>query len=412
MFDLDIWQEILSTVKKNKLRTFLTGFSVAWGIFMLIILLGSGHGLENGFTKQFSSSATNAIWIWGGRTSVPHAGLNPGRQVRLNNDDYDRVLNQIDEVEYISGRFNIWWGSELSYGKEVHSFGIRNVHPDYSHIEQVEMVDGRFINPLDIAQKRKVVVISTLVRDALFGQAGDINPLGTYIKVNQTPFKVVGIFTDDDGRDDNMRTVYIPISTAQIAFSGGNRLHQLVVTVDAQTLEETQDTERRIRQGLAATHMFDPDDRRALGTYNSFENYQSVMTISRGISLFIWIIGIGTIVAGIVGVSNIMLIVVRERTREIGIRKALGASPGSIIGLVLFESVVITTFAGYIGLVSGVGLLELMSGIETDFFMYPSADIKVALSATLLLIVSGALAGFVPARRAAAIKPIDALRDE
>lgn len=412
MFDLDKWQEIFATIRKNKLRTFLTGFSVAWGIFMLIILLGSGKGMENGFINQFRSSASNAIWIWGGQTTLTHNGLNPGRQVTFDNDDYDNILKQTDKLEYLSGRFNIWWGSEINYKKETHSFGIRNVHPDYGNIEKVDMVEGRFINELDIREKRKVVVISTLVRDAIFKNGDRNDALGTYINVNKIPFKVVGVFVDDDGRDDNMRTVYVPISTAQIAFSGVNRLHQLVLTVDATTVEETKAVEEQIRSRLAAAHNFDEKDPRAIGMYNSFEQFKTVLNISKGINLFIWIIGIGTIIAGIVGVSNIMLIVVKERTKEIGIRKALGASPLSVVSLVMFESVLITTFAGYIGLVLGVGLLQLMSGIETDFFSNPHADLRIAFSATLLLIVSGALAGFIPARKAAAIKPIEALRDE
>lgn len=412
MIDIDKWQEILATIKKNKLRTFLTGFSVAWGIFMLIILLGSGTGMKNGFISQFRSSANNAIWIWGGQTSVAHNGLNPGRQIRFNNTDFDNINNHVSNLEHTSGRFNIWWGSDLNYKNETHSFGIRNVHPDYGKIEKVEIVEGRFINDFDIRDTRKVLVISTLVRDALFKNGDARHVIGTYVNVNKIPFKVVGVFEDDDGRDDNMRTVYVPISTAQIAFSGANRLHQLVVTVDAQTVEETKYVEEQIRSQLAAAHNFTSEDQRAVGMHNSFEHFNTVMGISRGINLFIWIIGIGTIIAGIVGVSNIMLIVVKERTKEIGVRKALGATPMSVISLVMFESILITTFAGYVGLVLGVGLLELMSGFESDFFLHPQADLRIAISATLILIISGALAGFIPARKAAAIKPIEALRDE
>jgi putative ABC transport system permease protein len=412
MFDLDKWQEIFATIKKNKLRTVLTGFSVAWGIFMLIILLGSGRGLENGFIHQFRTSATNAIWIWGGRTSVAHNGLTPGRTVRFNNQDYERIVDHVNNLEYASGRFNIWWGSEINYKNETHSFGIRNVHPDYGHIEKVDMVEGRFVNQIDISESRKVVVISTQVRDALFKNGDQAHVIGTYININKIPFKVVGVFIDDDGRDDNMRTVYVPISTAQIAFSGANRLHQLVVTVNATTVEQTQQVEQEIRQQLAAAHSFQADDQRAVGTFNSFEQFNNILNVSKGIRLFIWIIGIGTIIAGIVGVSNIMLIVVKERTKEIGVRKALGATPSSVIGLVMLESVIITTFAGYIGLVLGVGILELMSGIESDFFLHPHADIRIAISATVVLVISGALAGLYPARKAASIKPIEALRDE
>lgn len=411
MFDLDKWQEILDTIKKNKLRTFLTGFSVAWGIFMLIILLGSGNGLQNGFENQFSGSATNSLWIWTGRTSVSYKGMNPGRQIRFTNDDYQNLKNNVSRREYISGRFNIWWGNQVSYKNENHSFGIRNIHPDYQYIEALRITQGRYINQLDLEHHRKVTVISTRVRDMLFrDEASDA--LGKYIQVNGIPFKVVGFFEDESQNDNNMRLIYVPITTAQMVFSGGNRLHQISMTIDANTLEEAREVEEDIRSRLASVHNFDENDRRALGTFNTFEHYVQMQNVFKGIRLFVWIIGIGTIIAGIVGVSNIMIIVVKERTREIGVRKALGATPFSVVSLILFESVVITTVAGYFGLVLGVGLLELFSGIEAPFFADPSADFTIAVSATILLIVAGAMAGFVPARKAASIKPIEALRDE
>ncbi|MFW5707298.1 MAG: ABC transporter permease [Bacteroidota bacterium] len=411
MFDLDKWQEILATIKKNKLRTFLTGFSVAWGIFMLIILLGSGNGLQNGFDSQFRGAAKNSLWMWTGRTSVAHEGMNPGRQIRFTNDDYENLKTNIPQTEYISGRFNIWWGGQVSYKNETHSFSVRNVHPEYEFIEALEITQGRYLNLFDIEEKRKVAVISTLVRDILFKEEAE-QALGKYIHINNIPFRVVGFYEDQSRNENNMRMVYVPISTAQVVFSGGNRLHEISMTIDANTIEEAQQVERDIRSRLAAVHHFDQDDQRALGTWNSFENYMQMQSIFKGIRLFVWIIGIGTIIAGIVGVSNIMIIVVKERTREIGIRKALGATPLSVVMLVLFESVMITTFAGYIGLVLGVGTLELLSGIDTDYFANPSADFGIAVSATILLIVAGALAGFVPAQRAARIKPIEALRDE
>lgn len=411
MFDLDKWQEILSTIKKNKLRTVLTGFSVAWGIFMLIILLGSGKGLENGFERQFAGSARNSLWIWTGRTSIPHNGLTVGRPIRFTNDDYENLKNNVQQREYISGRFNIWWGNQLTYKNETHSFGIRNVHPEFKYIENLKITEGRFVNELDLQDRRKVTVISTLVRDVMFkGDAAQA--LGSYILVNGIPFQVVGFFEDESRNENNMRTIYVPISTAQMVFSGGNRLHEISMTIDVKNMEEARQAEAEIRSRLAAVHNFDENDRRALGTWNSFESYLQMRSVFMGIRLFVWIIGIGTIIAGIVGVSNIMIIVVKDRTREIGIRKALGATPFSVVSLILFESVLITTFAGYIGLVLGVGLLEVFSGIDAPFFADPSADFGLAVSATLLLIVAGALAGFVPAQRAARIKPIDALRDE
>lgn len=410
MFDRDKWQEIFSTIKKNKLRTFLTGFSVAWGIFMLIILLGSGKGLQNGVSKEFDSSATNTIWVWSGQTSLPYKGMKPGRNIQLENKDYDEVKTSVKGIDKSSSRYNIWGNNTLSYKKQNGSFNVRNVYPDYADIEKLSIVKGRFINQPDIEHFRKATTISTQVEEALF--KGE-DPIGEYINVNGVPFKVVGLFTDDDSRDDNMRTIYLPISTAQRVFSGDNRINTIAITVGDASVDESKQIEQEVRSKLAVLHKFDPNDPRAIFTWNSLEEFQKFMRLFAGIQLFIWIIGFGTIIAGIVGVSNIMMIVVKDRTKEIGIRKAMGATPFSIVSLILQEAVLITSFAGYIGLVLGVVVLETVgSKIESQFFSQPSVDLRIALYALLLLVLSGALAGFIPARRAAAIKPIEALRDE
>jgi len=410
MFDLDKWQEIFNTIEKNKLRTFLTGFSVAWGIFMLIILQGSGIGLQKGVENEFRSSATNTIWIWSGQTSKPYAGMQPGRYIQMTNEDHDYLSNTVEGIDQISSRYQIWGGNTISYNNESGSFSNRTVHPAYLFIEKMEILDGRFINKSDIDDFRKSAVISTRVRDALFKQE---HPMGKYIHVNGIPFKVVGIFTDDDGRDENMQVVYLPLTTAQRVFGAGNRINTLAVTVGDAGVEESKAIQDEIRSKLAARHKYDPTDERAMFLWNSVEEFQRFKSLFASISLFIWIIGIGTIIAGVVGVSNIMMIVVKERTKEIGIRKALGATPGSVISLILQEAILITAFAGYIGLVLGVGLLELISKhIDTPFFRQPEVDINIAIGATVLLVIAGALAGFFPARKAAAIKPIVALRDE
>jgi putative ABC transport system permease protein len=412
MFDLDKWQEILSTIKKNKLRTFLTGFSVAWGIFMLIILQGSGIGLQNGVNTEFESSATNAIWIWSGQTSKPYAGMQPGRYVRMTNEDHVHIDRSMPGVDKISSRFNIWGPSIISYGNESGTYSIRTCHPDYAYIERLEILEGRFINDFDIRDFRKTTVISTKVKQELFKEEESI---GKYVKVNGVPFKVVGVFTDQssNNNNDNMHMIYLPISTAQRVFGGSNRINLIAVTVGDASVEESKIIEQDIKTTLANRHKFDPTDERAIGSWNSTEAFDQFRRLFSSISMFIWIIGIGTIIAGVVGVSNIMMIVVKDRTKEIGIRKAIGASPRSVVNLIMQEAILITAFAGYVGLVLGVGLLELLSGsIDTPFFKHPQVDINVAVGATILLVVAGALAGFVPARRAAAIKPIVALRDE
>ncbi|HCT71013.1 Macrolide export ATP-binding/permease protein MacB [bioreactor metagenome] len=410
MFDTDKWQEIFSTIRKNKLRTFLTGFSVAWGIFMLMILLGSGNGLQNGVNKQFESSATNTIWVWSGQTSMPYKGMKPGRNIQLVNEDYDAVKKSIKGIDKSSSRYNMWGSNTLSYKKQFGSFNVRNVYPDYAHIEKITITKGRFVNDPDISQFRKVAVISTKVEEALF--KGE-DPMGKYISVNGVPFKVIGLFTDEDNRDDNMQTIYLPISTAQRVFSGDNRINTIAITVGDASVDESKQIEQEVRSKLAALHKFDPTDPRAIFTWNSLEEFQKFIRLFSSIRMFIWVIGFGTIIAGIVGVSNIMMIVVKDRTKEIGIRKAMGATPWSIVSLILQEAVLITSFAGYFGLVLGVVVLETVgSKIESEFFSQPSVDLRIAIYALILLVLSGALAGFIPARKAAAIKPIEALRDE
>ncbi len=411
MFDLDKWQEIFSTIEKNKLRTFLTGFSVAWGIFMLIILQGSGIGLQNGVSNEFRSSATNAIWMWNGQTSKAHAGMKPGRNIQMTNEDYEYIAQTVKGVELISSRYQIWSGNTVSYKNEYGSFSIRGIHPDYATVEKLTVTEGRFINEKDQEETRKSVIISTKVKEALF-KNGE-SALDKYVQVNGIPFKVVGVFDDDDGRDDNMQLVYVPIGTAQKVFGAGREVQGIVVTVGDASPEEAGLIEDEIKSKLAARHHFDVTDERAMFFWNSVEEFQKFKKLFASVSMFIWVIGIGTIIAGVVGVSNIMMIVVKDRTKEIGIRKALGATPGSIIGLIMQEAILITGFAGYIGLVLGVGLLELISkSIDTPFFKQPEVNIQIAVGATLLLVVAGALAGFIPARRAASIKPIEALRDE
>lgn len=410
MFDRDKWQEIFSTINKNKLRTALTGFSVAWGIFMLIILLGSGKGLQNGVSKQFDSSTTNTIWFWSGQTSLPYKGMKPGRNIQLENKDYDEIKTSVKGIEKSSSRSNSWETYTLSYKRQYGSFNVRNVYPDYADIEKLSIVKGRFINQPDIKHFRKAVTISTQVEEALF--KGE-DPIGKYINVNAVPFKVVGVFTDDDHRDENMRTIYLPISTSQRVFSGNNTINTIALMVGDASVGESKQIEQEVRSRLAVLHKFDPTDPRALYTWNTLEDFQKFMRLFASIQLFIWIIGFGTIIAGIVGVSNIMMIVVKDRTKEIGIRKAMGATPFSIISLILQESVLITSFAGYLGLVLGVLVLETVgSNINSEFFSNPSVDLSIALYALLLLVLCGAMAGFIPARRAAAIKPIIALRDE
>jgi putative ABC transport system permease protein len=409
MFDLDKWQEILDTIRKNKLRTFLTGFSVAWGIFMLIILLGSGQGLGNGIEYQFRDDAINSIWVRSGQTSLPHKGMQPGRDIQFTNEDHEEVKSRVEGVEHITSRFFIRGDVFISYRDQSSEYRVRCVHPDHKVLENTIVTEGRFINDLDVKHLRKTAAIGAPVQAALFkGESA----IGKYIKVNGIAFKVVGIF-EDAGGEGEMERVYLPISTAQRAFNGANRIAMFMFTTGDADLDGTLAIEDAVHKKLATRHRFSMEDHRAVSMYNNFENFRRYQGLIDNIRLFVWVIGIGTILAGVVGVSNIMMIVVKERTKEFGVRKALGATPWSIVSLILQEAIFITSVAGYIGLVLGVATLELISGnLNAEFFRDPEVNLGVAIQATLLLILSGVAAGLFPAIRAAAIQPMEALRDE
>jgi putative ABC transport system permease protein len=408
LFNQEIWKEIFATISANRLRTFLTAFSVAWGIFILIILLGAGQGLRNGTQKQFESDAVNSIWINGGTTSIAYAGFQPGREIELNNEDYNNTHLKSPENKITAA--SVGEGNKtIVYKNKNGSFFTRSCMPDHDYLENCKIVKGRFVNNNDIDQVRKVAVIGLPVQEALFEKE---NPIGKYISVDGIPFKVIGIFTDP-GRGDNDR-IYIPVSTMQRAYNGQNKLNVIWLSTGNATIEAGNDLASEIRNELARKYQFDPNDANAINVYNNTVEYERIMNMLNGIKLFVWIIGIGTLIAGIVGVSNIMMIAVKERTKEIGVRKAIGATPSSIIGMIIMESVLITSVAGYLGLMAGVGILELAKKFmpPSDFFLNPEVNFNIAISATVLLIVAGACAGLFPALRAAHINPVVALRDE
>ncbi|MBF0278400.1 MAG: ABC transporter permease [SAR324 cluster bacterium] len=408
-FSLDKHQEIWSSIKKNKLRAFLTCFSVSWGIFILILLLGAGTGLENGVRKSFNKDAINSIWIRRGQTSKPHQGLKPGRRIQFTNEDFETLKDSIEGLDHATSRYYVWGNNNITHKSEYGTFNIISAHPDHKYLENTVVVKGRFLNDLDIDESRKVAAVGRKVESALF--KGD-SAIGKYIQINGISFKVVGTFTDE-GDQRQQELIYLPISTAQKVFNGKNKVHQIMFTTGEASFEESLEMETDVRKILAGRHHFDVTDEKAIYIGNRLEEFLKFKKLFAGIRIFVWIIGIGTIVAGIVGVSNIMVIVVRERTREIGIRKALGATPWSIIDLILSESILLTVFSGYLGLLMGVGILELVSRYmpPTDYFENPAIDIKIAFAALILLVIFGSLAGFVPARKAANIRPIEALYD-
>jgi putative ABC transport system permease protein len=330
--------------------------------------------------------------------------------VRFTNEDHDAVARDVEGVEYITSRFYPRGTLGVTYGGETGSFDIRCVHPDHQYLEKTIVSKGRFLNQLDIAEFRKVAAIGERVKDALFGQEIAV---GKYININGIPFRVVGLFRDAGGESEEEK-IYLPISTAQKAFGGGNRISMFMLTTGDADLAATTAMTEEITEKLAQRHKFAVEDRRAVFVNNMNEFFQRFVNLMAGIRIFVWIIGIGTILAGVVGVSNIMMIVVKERTKEIGVRKALGATPASILGLILQESVFITAIAGYVGLVLGVALLEVGAKFlpQSEFFVNPGIDLRLALAATALLILAGAVAGFFPAYKAARVQPVEALKDE
>jgi len=417
MFDRDKWNEIFSTIRKNKTRTFLTGFSVATGIFMLIFLLGAGRGLRNGMLTTFAQDATNSMQIFGGRTTKAYKGTPEGKRIQMVNADLESLKKSIDKLDVISAMSDIPGAEVISYKDNFGNFNVTPVHDTYTEIKNLDILKGRYLNKIDIAENRKVVVIQDEVEKVLFPKEV---ALGKYININKIKFKVVGVFSMNDF-DGNSREIYIPITVAQRIFNNNDHLRRISFTLNDVSVEESQEIEKQITYQMAAIHNFSREDKNALWIRNNIENSKEFSAMFSGIEKFVWIIGIFTILLGVIGVFNIMMIVVKERTKEIGIRKAIGASPASVISLVLMESIFITAASGYFGLIAGVGLLEIISKFNLVEKIYPSAaiyfinpqvDLVIAVGATIVLVVTGALAGFFPARRAASIQPIEALRDE
>ncbi len=421
LIDIDKWQEIFYTLKKNKLRTFFTAFGVFWGIFMLIVMLGSGRGLNNGVSQGMGDLATNSMFMWTRQTTVPYKGFPRGRRYNFNNDDTQALKNNLPEIEYIAPRLQVFSAGEgnnnVVRGERTAAFTIQGDYPAYNLIDPVTMKKGRFINDLDIEQRRKVVVIGSRVYDEMFEK--DEEPIGEYIRIQGVYFRVAGVFSskkNDQQAEQENSQIFMPFTTMQQTYNFGNMVGWYSITAkEGYPVSQLLEKAKKI---VKERHSIAPSDDRAIGSFNLEEEYRKMTTLFTGIDILIWIVGIGTLLAGIIGVSNIMLIVVKERTKEIGIQRALGATPFSIKSQIITESVFLTTIAGYFGLVFGVGVLELINTVliqtnaSTDMFNHPEVDFNKAIAALVILVISGAVAGLIPAQRAIQIKPIDALRDE
>ncbi len=414
MFDIERWQEIFETLSKNKLRTFLTGLSVASGIFILVILLGFGNGIENGVTSQFQSDATNLITVSSGVTTKEYKGLNPGRYIQMKNDNFNKISRQYEnQIEHQTTMYALWQ-APITYKNETVNYRVRGVMPGHQFIENADISTGRFINQSDFDASKKVAVIGHKMQVDLFKED---DPINKNILISGVNFKVIGVFYDPGG-DREEQQAYIPVSTSQKVFNGADNIQYMMFTIKMDdnfdsAVENSKIMSSSIEQKLKEIHTVAPDDISAIRINNTLEEARKIYSLIDTIKAVFWFVGIGTIIAGIVGVGNIMLIIVKERTKEIGVRKALGALPMSIVGMILQESIFVTLFSGLFGLIAGLGLLALVGPqIQSDFIKNPQVNFNIAISTVFILVIAGAAAGFIPAYRAAKIKPIDALRDE
>lgn len=409
MFNRDRWQEIFETIRKNKLRTFLSGFTVALGIFIFIILFGFGNGLKNQFQEFFLDDATNVIFLFPGKTSKPYNGFKSNRRIEFRNYDLTDIKEQFPFfLEYITPRISR--AAEVKYKNEFDNYVTRAVGPAHQFAEKTILTKGRYINLDDIINKTKYAVIGRLVARDLFNQE---DPIGKFINVGNSVFKVVGVFQDDGG-DREERYIYIPYTTRQLLEKSNDKLDQIILAFKPQIGHSGSVVfDRKLREFLKKKKSIDPSDPNGIYIRNVADQLKQNQQFANVLQLIVTFVGLGTLIAGIIGISNIMVFVVKERTKELGIRKALGATPKSVIRMILQESIFITTISGYMGLFIGIFVLNKIGlSLEEYFIKNPYIDTSTALFSTLILILFGGIAGYIPAKRAARIKPIIALRDE
>lgn len=408
MFDRDLWAEIFHSIKKNKLRTFLTGFSVAWGIFILVLLLASVNGMQNGFTSQFNDDAKNSIFISPEVTTKPYDGFEAGRRIKFTNDDLKYIQGNFkEEVEYITPRFTK--SVTAKYKKETGSYPVRAVAPDHKFIEKTIVDKGRYLNDNDIQKKLKVAVIGKMVKADLFGE--DEDAIGKVIQMNNSTYQVVGVFSDK-GNEREERFVYIPVTTMQRLYKNTDEVSQIILTYNPKfSYAEAINFSNVLEVVMKRRHKIAPDDQGAIYVDNNAEGFSDVSNFTKMLNVISIGVGLLILLAGIVGIGNILVFIIKERTKEIGIRKALGAKPSQVVNLVILESIFITTLSGLGGMLFAMFLLSIVGpSMQAEAFKDPSVDMTTVITAGIILVVSGVLAGLVPAIRAANVKPIVALR--
>ncbi len=421
LFEQDIWQEILHTVKQNRLRSLLTAFGVFWGLFMLVIMIGTGQGLKKGAYSEFGSYATNSVFVWARVTTKPYKGFPMGRRFRFTNEDTEVIRRTVPGIAYLAPRGRRRGGkgdNTVTHDDKTAVLTIYGDHPEVLNIRLLQMLSGRFLNHLDLADRRKVAIIGEETVKLLFDR--DEKPIGAYININGINFKVVGVYRlpnkNEDNYEENAKAVYLPLSTFQQVFNWGEIVGWYSIT--SQPHLRVSVVRDAVIQVLSARHYVAPDDERAFGSWNMEDEFLKIADLFVGIRFIVWFVGLFTLIAGIIGVSNIMLIAVRERTREIGIKRTVGATPLSIVNQVMLEALLLTSVPGYIALVCGVAVLEgtrhLLDVLKADAQMFqdPSIDLSTALLSLAVLTVAGTLAGLIPAYRAVRGRPVVALRYE
>ena len=409
MFDLDRWQEIFSSIRSNVLRTVLSGFTVALGLYIFIVLFGIGNGLQNAFTEGFARDAQNLITIYSGKTTIAYNGLQSDRQVTMNNEDYDALINNDKEkVEYSTPRYTSNW--MVKYGKEGGNYQINGANTEEKYIENRKMLEGRYLSPIDMERKQNVAVIGRMVQRDLIKNG---SPVGKDLDINGTMFKVVGVFSDDGG-DWDERHITIPLTTLQQMKKGADTLSTIFITYDQKmSPDEAMKYGDKLKDQLKSRKNVSPDDENGIRVWNNAQNMGETFAFLAVITGIVGFIGLGTLLAGIIGISNIMVYIVKERTQEIGVRKAIGAKPKSIVSLIIQESVVITVISGIVGVALGILTLKLIgNNLEEFFIKAPTVGWGLITAAFICLVLAGLIAGFVPAYRASKIKPIEALRSE